>query len=94
MVLKDAYDFSIIENKALDLILQEMENQLDEDLLKDNEEFILDIAAYALNHVPPKYSYTLLGKLYTENLENENYYILVKKAVAEAVKKISRNPAE
>ena len=91
MALEDVYDFSQISNQAEKLVIEEIENQLSAEELTDNEEFILDVATYALNHLRPIYSYTLLGKLYTENLD-ESYYEEVEKAVSAAIAKIRGNP--
>ena len=91
MALDDMYDFSQISNQAEKLVIEEIENQLSAAELNDNEEFILDVVTYALNHLRPIYSYTLLGKLYTENLD-ESYHEEVEKAVSAAIKKIRGNP--
>jgi competence protein ComFB len=91
MALEDVYDFSQISNQAEKLVIEEIENQLSAEELTDNEEFILDVATYALNHLRPIYSYTLLGKLYTENLD-ESYHEEVEKAVSAAIAKIRGNP--
>ena len=91
MALEEFYDFSQIRNQAEKLVIQEIEQQLPQEELEDNEEFILDVATFALNHLRPIYSYTLLGKLYTENLD-EDYYSEVEKAVSLAIQKIRKNP--
>jgi hypothetical protein len=69
----------------------QVDPQLSAAELNDNEEFVLDVATYALNHLRPIYSYTLLGKLYTENLD-ESYHEEVEKAVSAAILKIRGNP--
>jgi competence protein ComFB len=91
MALDDMYDFSQISNQAEKLVIEEIEDHLSAEELSDNEEFILDVATYALNHLRPIYSYTLLGKLYTENLD-ESYHEEVEKAVSAAIAKIRGNP--
>lgn len=91
MALEDLYDFSQIRNQAEKLVIQEIEKQLPEEQWDENEEFILDVATFALNHLRPVYSYTLLGKLYTENLE-ESFYDEVEEAVRKAIARISSNP--
>ena len=91
MALEDVYDFGQIRNQAEKLVIEEIEKQLPEEELADNEELVLDVATYALNHIRPIYSYTLLGKLYTDNLE-EDYYKEVKNTVAKAILKIRSNP--
>jgi competence protein ComFB len=88
MKLTEMYDFSIINNEAFNLVLEEMENQLSAEDKIDNEDFVLDVATYALNQVKPAYRATLLGKLYTQSLKESKYMDSVKKAVSEAIKKI------
>ena len=92
MALKDLYDFSLIQNEAERLILEEMERQLLEADLFDNEDFIFDVATLALNNTPPAYRATLLGKLYSSTLEDSEYMEKVQKAVSSAIKKVQKNP--
>ena len=86
MKLENMYDFSIISNEAENLIIEEMEEQLNEEDKTDNEDFIIDVATYALNHVKPAYRSTLLGKLYTQSLKESDYMKSVRNAVAEAIR--------
>ena len=88
MKLKEMYDFSIINNEAFNLVIDEMEEQLSPEEKTDNEDFILDVATLALNHVKPAYRATLLGKLYTQTLKESDYMKSVKKAVTDAIKKV------
>lgn len=94
MGIREEYDFENLENAAEKLILDELEKQL-----KDNppactcQDCILDIAALALNNVKPYYRVSLLGKLYADSAHMTSYGEDVKKAVREAIEKISENPA-
>ena len=94
MGIRDEYDFENLENAAENLILDELEKQL-----KENppacvcQDCVLDIAALALNNVKPYYRVSLLGKLYANSASMTSYGKEVKKAVREAIKKISSNPA-
>jgi competence protein ComFB len=88
MGLDDRYNFEDLVNEAERLVLDEMERQLDargEDDL--DEDLILDIAAYALNHVSPLYRVNLLGRLYAQNAPEE-YRREVASAVEAAISKI------
>ena len=89
MKLIELYDFSIINNEAFNLVIDEMENQLTDEEKEDNEDFIIDVATYALNQVKPAYRATLLGKLYTQSLKESAYMDSVRKAVKEAIKKLA-----
>jgi len=94
MALKDQYNFDYLENEAENMVVEELEHQL---ALEENagvcrtEECVLDMAAYALNHVPPLYRATLLGRVYKPALD-EKHYGEVQDAVAEAIRVARENP--
>jgi competence protein ComFB len=96
MALKDEYDFELLKNEAEVLVLLEMEQQFKtapEDMCRCNE-CIVDIAAIALNAVKPLYRFSILGTLYASQAMTEKAYAeSVKKAVAQAIKKVRENPA-
>jgi competence protein ComFB len=57
-------------------------------------ECIVDIAAIALNSVKPLYRFSLLGALYASQAMTEQAYAdSIKQAVAQAIKKVKKNPA-
>jgi competence protein ComFB len=94
MALKDEYNFDDLENEAENMVVEELERQL---ALEENggvcrtEGCVLDMAAYALNHVPPLYRATLLGRVYRPALDEEHYGE-VRDAVAEAIRVVRENP--
>ncbi|MFP3958980.1 MAG: late competence development ComFB family protein [Spirochaetaceae bacterium] len=94
MALRDEYNFDYLENEAFNLVLDELERQLQ---LEENatvcreEECVLDMAAYALNHVPPMYRATLLGRIYAPEL-NSAHHDRVERAVREAIRIVRENP--
>ncbi|MBN2443970.1 MAG: late competence development ComFB family protein [Spirochaetales bacterium] len=94
MGIREKYDFENLENAAEDLILDELEKEL-----KVNppacicQDCVLDMAALALNKVKPYYRVSLLGKLYSNSAPLTSYGDSIKKAVHEAVEKISSNPS-
>lgn len=94
MKLKNRIDFSELENEAERLVVSELEKQLEEvnDACTCND-CILDMAAYALNHVKPYYRTSLLGKLYANTIENTDYMQEISSAVSIAIEKISENPS-
>jgi competence protein ComFB len=52
-----------------------------------------DIAAYALNHLPPKYIRTNIGDIYTRlDLYDKSQYTQIMRAVAQAIEVVSKNP--
>ncbi len=94
MALKDQYNFDYLENEAENMVVEELERQL---AFEENagvcrtEECVLDMAAYALNHVPPLYRATLLGRVYKPELD-EKHHGEVRDAVAEAIRVVKENP--
>jgi competence protein ComFB len=94
MAFRDEYDFDQLANEAENLVISELERQL---ALAENadvclsEECVLDMAAYALNHVPPMYRATLLGRLYAAELD-QAHRDTVARAVSEAIETVRHNP--
>lgn len=94
MSLRDQYDFEHLVNEAEHLVETELERQLS---LPDNgdvcmsEDCILDMAAYALNHVPPLYRATLLGRIYATELD-QKYHDKIETAVSAAIDRVRQNP--
>ncbi len=94
MSLSDEYNFEDLINEAERLVLDELERQLrtlppGADLR--GEDTVLDVAAYALNHVRPRYRVNLLGRLYAQSVDDQ-YAHEIENAVSEAIRKVSSNP--
>ncbi len=95
MAFRDEYNFKDLENETERFVIE----YLDEAVKADPEicrceDCMLDMAAYALNHSLPSYRVSLLGKLYAQARDKDDGYMKkIKKAVAEAVKKIKANPS-
>ena len=96
MAFADDYDFYLLKNEAEQLVLYELEAQLgvaDPDMCRCNE-CVVDMAAMALNTVKPMYRFSLLGTLYAAQAMNEQAYAdSVQQAVAQAIERVSSNPA-
>ena len=96
MAFTDQYDFELLKNEAELLVIRKMEQQLkleSESMCRCNE-CIVDIAAIALNSVKPLYRFSLLGALYaSQAMTEQSYADSVKQAVAQAIKKVKKNPA-
>lgn len=93
MNLRERYSFVDLTNEAERLVIEEMGRQLQRggySSVTDNEGLVLDIAAYALNHVPPMYRANLLGRIYADTLK-ERYGEEIRIAVAAAIEKILKN---
>ncbi len=90
MDLTTAYSFDDLTNEAERLVIEELGRQLEDagDAACADEDCILDIAAYALNHVRPMYRVNLMGRLYADTLMQE-HGDEIRTAVREAIEKIS-----
>ena len=94
MSLKDQYDFENLVNEAERLVFSELDNQLKEyNNICKCQDCVMDMAAYALNHIKPYYRVSLMGAIYAHSIDSTEYAQQVKKAVKEAIKKISSNPS-
>ena len=88
MALADRYNFEDLANGAEALVLDEVERQLADRPESDlPEDTIVDIAAYALNHVTPRYRVNLLGRLYTQSV-SESDRAEIAAAVTAAFRKV------
>lgn len=89
MDLRKHYSFEELTNEAERLVLDELGRRLEEmgDRACFDEECVQDLAAYALNKVPPMYRANLLGRLYAPSLEEE-HADEVRRAVDEAISRI------
>lgn len=93
MSLEDRYNFEELANEAERVVLDELERQLADCGVSDpDEDQILDMAAYALNQVPPRYRVNLLGRLYAQHVSDE-YREQARAAVASAIHRVLTGPA-
>jgi competence protein ComFB len=91
MDLRAIYNFEELTNEAERLVIEELGKQLEaigDPTLIENEDLILDIAAYSLNHVPPMYRANLLGRVYADTL-HKRYGQDISAAVEQAIRKIT-----
>jgi competence protein ComFB len=93
MGIREEVDFGSLVNEAERLVIEELERQLERlESVPKTEESILDMAALALNNVPPFYHVSLLGKLYASSIQGTEYTRRIEKAVREAIRKVAANP--
>lgn len=92
MKLEDRFGFEDLINEAERLVLTELGRQLEvaDAGVPQDEEHVLDMAAYALNHVRPMYRVNLLGRLYA-NTFSEEHGEDIRAAAAEAIRVVTRN---
>ncbi|MFP4642759.1 MAG: late competence development ComFB family protein [Spirochaetales bacterium] len=95
MALEQRYNLEDLTNDSERLVFDELERQLDQagDDICRSVDCVLDMAAYALNRVRPKYRANLLGRLYA-HAEDEERIAEVREAVREAILRVSENPPD
>jgi competence protein ComFB len=96
MDFKSRHDFSLLKNEAENLVVEELGKKLDEEAFKDVctcQDCVLDMAAYALNHLRPIYRVSLLGSMYAQSMSEGEYMKEVARSVEEAIRKIAANPS-
>ena len=93
MAIRERYDFDSLTNEAEELVVSEIEKQIPaHPELCTCSECILDVAAYALNRVRPRYRVSLLDSVFVEPEERSDYLKEVRRAVSDGILKVSTNP--
>jgi competence protein ComFB len=93
MGIRERYDFQSLRNEAEELVAAEIEKQIPaHPELCTCSECILDVAAYALNSVSPRYRVSLLDSVYIQPEERNEYLKAIRRAVHDGIIKVSTNP--
>jgi competence protein ComFB len=96
MEFRQKHDFSLLKNEAENMVVEELGQKLESDEFKDVcacQDCVLDMAAYALNHIKPIYRVSLLGSMYAQSMNEGAYNKEVSRSVDEAIRKIHANPS-
>ncbi|MFW6364231.1 MAG: late competence development ComFB family protein [Spirochaeta sp.] len=92
MGLNEIIQHEDLVNESERFVLEELEIQLAEaENPCRSSECVLDMAAYALNKVRPRYRVNLLGRLFSA-AQDSAYQSEVRNAVREAIRVVSENP--
>jgi competence protein ComFB len=93
MAIRESYDFDSLSNEAEELVVSEIEKQIPEyPELCTCSECILDVAAFALNSVRPRYRVSLLDSVFVDVEERSSYLEEIRRAVRDGILKVSTNP--
>ena len=95
MSLVDVHDLEYLVNEAEKIVLNEVERQLSSlpNYICTCRECVLDVIALALNSIKPLYRVTLIGKIFTGTVINEETYKNnIRNVVFKAIEKVHKNP--
>jgi len=93
--LHERYDFSLLENMWVKLILDVILELISKKEMCDCHECVLDVIALALNKLPPKYWVSGKFNAFTPPesfIEDPQNLEIAKKAVLESLKQVTQNP--
>ncbi len=91
MSLKDELDLTPLKNAAVNWVVDILETELEAwPQIRADDDAILDVMAYALNQIKPRYYVTLLGNLYAQAPTDEQIEE-VRTAVRISLEKISKD---
>ena len=92
MALEDTYRLGSIRNKAAEAVCERVERLLStrEDLCKC-ETCVLDLVAFTLNRVSPRYEASLLGSLHPDERRERRFQVEIDLALEAGLKRLRRH---
>jgi competence protein ComFB len=92
MGLRDDHDFDALVNEAEGMVIDALEEAIARSPgICTCRDCVLDMAACALNSVPPSYRVSLLGAMSSRSDRGRHYAMEIRKAVASAVERVQKN---
>jgi competence protein ComFB len=89
MKLNERYDMENMKNRAEEMVFQAIEKEIEKGGEACTcEECVLDLAAYALNHVRPRYYTSLLAPLTPRREADRKMQVELELAIASGLKKL------
>lgn len=93
MKLNERYNLENMKNRAEEMVFEAIEKVLETDReMCDCEECVLDLAAWTLNHVSPRYYTSLLAPLRQNPEAAHKAQVEIELAIAAGKKKLKRHP--
>lgn len=93
MALADTYDLETIRNEAAELVYEQVER-----LLADRSDVcrcstcVLDLVAFTLNRVTPRYSTSILGDLHPDKAKRKRLLVEIELALQAGLKRLESHP--
>lgn len=93
MKLAATYRLDLIRNRTAEIVYEEVEEILSSGSgLCPCENCVLDIIAYVLNRVTPRYTTSLLGNLRNETEEQERLRTQIRLALTDGLTRLREHP--
>jgi competence protein ComFB len=96
-MILDNYNFDNLVDEGRRLVIEELKSQLaswHDDTICVCNDCVVDMAALALNLLPPRYHCSLMGTIYlAQGASDPHYGEKLKKTVKDAITRVSRNPS-
>ncbi len=93
MKLKERYNLEIMGNRSQELAYEAIERLVDESRVPCTcEECVLDLVAWTLNHVTPRYYTSLLSPLNPDPVVERKVRVEIDLAIASGLKKLKEHP--
>jgi len=93
MALQDSYNLSLIRNETAELVYQRVQELLDSQPDQCRCEIcVLDLVAFTLNRVSPRYSTSLLGDLNPDEAKQKRMMVEVDLALQAGLKRLREHP--
>ena len=93
MALPDDYDLEILRNEAAESVYERVAGLLDaRPELCRCQTCVLDLVAFVLNRVSPRYSVSLLGDLHPDGAKAKRMQVEIDLALQAGVKRLREHP--
>jgi hypothetical protein len=93
MVLQDTYNLETIRNEAAEKVYERVQALLDErPELCRCQTCVLDLVAFILNRVSPRYSASLLGDLHPDQGKEKRTQVEIDLALQAGLKRLQEHP--
>jgi hypothetical protein len=93
MALSDSYNLETIRNEAAELVYQQVEGLLaSQPSLCRCSTCVLDLVAFTLNRVSPRYSTSILGDLHPDEAKRKKLQVEIQLALQAGLKRLASHP--
>jgi competence protein ComFB len=93
MVLRDSYNLEHIRNESAEVVFERVARLLEENPeLCRCETCVLDLVAFTLNRVTPRYSTSMLGDLHPDQIKEKRLQVEIDLALRSGLQRLKAHP--